>query len=77
MMTVTETDRTNFITFLYFIYRFVEDPSALAIDRQFMWGSAFLITPVLTEDATSVTGYFPPAARWYSYYTVSYLRLIK
>ena len=37
------------------------DPKAQTVDRQFMWGDALLITPVLTQGAISVTGYFPAA----------------
>jgi len=32
-----------------------------------MWGSGFLISPVLKEGHVSVTAYFPDA-RWYRYY---------
>ena len=30
-------------------YRFTSDPEVLSIDRQFLWGAAFLITPVLEQ----------------------------
>eukprot|EP01113_Clastostelium_recurvatum_P013817 TRINITY_DN1741_c0_g1_i2.p1 TRINITY_DN1741_c0_g1~~TRINITY_DN1741_c0_g1_i2.p1 ORF type:complete len:845 (-),score=218.14 TRINITY_DN1741_c0_g1_i2:39-2573(-) len=49
-------------------YEFPSDSATLAIDRQFMLGSALLVTPVLTQGATSVSGYFP-AASWYDWYT--------
>jgi len=32
-----------------------------------LWGSGFLISPVLTQSTTTVQAYFPNA-RWYSYY---------
>jgi alpha-glucosidase (family GH31 glycosyl hydrolase) len=38
---------------------FAQDPATFAVDAQFMIGSAVLVTPVLTQGATSVTGYFP------------------
>ncbi|XP_038050832.1 sucrase-isomaltase, intestinal-like [Patiria miniata] len=37
------------------------------IDRQFLWGPSFLITPVLDEGMTTVDAYIPNA-RWYNYY---------
>jgi len=48
-------------------FEFPQDPATHGIDRQFMWGSGLLVTPVLDEGMTSVTGYFPDA-RFYSYY---------
>ncbi|XP_022100313.1 sucrase-isomaltase, intestinal-like [Acanthaster planci] len=38
------------------------------IDRQFLWGPSFLITPVLDEGETTVGAYIPDA-RWYDYHT--------
>ena len=49
-------------------FEFPNDLETAAIDTQFLWGDALLITPVLQQGATSVTGYFP-AARWFDYYT--------
>ncbi|XP_040291053.1 lysosomal alpha-glucosidase-like [Bufo bufo] len=46
---------------------FVEFPSdrnTWTIDRQFLWGEALYITPVLEEGKTEVNGYFP-AGVWY------------
>ncbi len=43
---------------------FTSDRTTWDIDRQFLWGSGLLITPVLDQFATSVSGYFPDA-RWY------------
>lgn len=48
-------------------HEFPTDPNTYTIDKQFMWGSGFMISPVLEEGATSVNAYFP-AARFYSYY---------
>ena len=54
------------------MHRFYNDPVALGIDRQFLWGPALLISPALEEGQRSVDVYFPigPAAadRWFSYY---------
>ncbi|MEE6514606.1 hypothetical protein FKM82_022909, partial [Ascaphus truei] len=43
---------------------FPSDPNTWAIDRQFLWGSALLVTPVLDQGKTEVNGYFPPGT-WY------------
>ncbi|XP_075072836.1 lysosomal alpha-glucosidase-like [Mixophyes fleayi] len=43
---------------------FPSDPNTLEIDRQFLWGDALLITPVLEKGKTEVKGYFP-AGVWY------------
>ncbi|KAG8565064.1 hypothetical protein GDO81_012695 [Engystomops pustulosus] len=50
---------------------FVEFPSdrnTWTIDRQFLWGEAIYITPVLEEGKTEVKGYFP-AGVWYDLVT--------
>ncbi|RDD41921.1 Lysosomal alpha-glucosidase [Trichoplax sp. H2] len=47
---------------------FPRDITARTISRQFLWGSALLITPVLEDNANSVYGYFP-SGRWFDYYT--------
>ncbi|XP_031575111.1 lysosomal alpha-glucosidase-like [Actinia tenebrosa] len=48
-------------------FEFPKDSNTLAIDQQFLWGSSLLITPVLQQGASSVTGYFPDAT-WYDAY---------
>lgn len=48
-------------------YEFPGDKVTHSIDSQFMWGSAILITPVLTQGATSVSGYFVEGI-WYDGY---------
>lgn len=45
---------------------FPSDPTAVTIDRQFMFGDAILLTPVVDQGATSVSGYFP-AGLWYNF----------
>ncbi|CAH3034609.1 unnamed protein product [Porites lobata] len=50
------------------MHEFPDDKTTWDIDRQFLWGSILLISPVLDEGKTSVEVYFPEA-RWYDYYT--------
>ncbi|KAJ8029435.1 Maltase-glucoamylase, intestinal [Holothuria leucospilota] len=50
------------------LHEFTSDPNTYGIDRQFLWGSGFMISPVLDEDAVKVDAYFPHA-RWYDWYT--------
>lgn len=50
---------------------FPEDVTALTIDRQFMLGSAILVSPVVDQGATSVNAYFP-AAYWYNFNSRSF-----
>ncbi|XP_056608795.1 lysosomal alpha-glucosidase [Triplophysa dalaica] len=46
-------------------FEFPTDPNCQAIDRQFMWGSSFLISPVLEQGAVEVAAYLP-LGTWYS-----------
>lgn len=48
--------------------RFPTDPRTADIDRQFMWGSSLLISPVLEPNTRSVYAYFPKSARWFDFY---------
>jgi maltase-glucoamylase len=43
------------------------DNEAYGVDKQFLVGPAFLVTPVIDQGKTSVKGYFP-ADFWYSFY---------
>ncbi|XP_041063278.1 lysosomal alpha-glucosidase isoform X1 [Carcharodon carcharias] len=52
------------------LYEFPEDRNTYSIDRQFLWGSSLLISPVLEPGAVSVTAYFPKGI-WYDFYTGS------
>lgn len=52
-------------------FEFPEDEIAFSIDRQFLWGKALMISPVLVKDATTVEVYFP-RCRWYDFYNGSY-----
>ncbi|XP_028912852.1 lysosomal alpha-glucosidase isoform X1 [Ornithorhynchus anatinus] len=45
-------------------FEFPTDPNTWTVDRQFLWGAALLITPVLDSGKTEVCGYFPPDT-WY------------
>ncbi|XP_050821721.1 sucrase-isomaltase, intestinal [Gopherus flavomarginatus] len=50
------------------LFEFVEDKNTWDVYKQFLWGPALLISPVLDEGATEVNAYIP-SARWYDYYT--------
>ncbi|XP_055955044.1 lysosomal alpha-glucosidase isoform X1 [Patella vulgata] len=49
-------------------FEYPKDSATYTNDRQFLWGSALLISPVLEQDVTSLSVYFP-ADMWYDYYT--------
>ncbi|XP_070581151.1 lysosomal alpha-glucosidase-like [Ptychodera flava] len=49
-------------------FEYPSDRSTYSIDKQFLWGEALLITPVLQLSVVQVTGYFPKDT-WYDYYT--------
>lgn len=44
------------------------DPNCRTIDRQFLIGPAWLVTPVVEHGKRSVNAYFPAESKWYSYY---------
>jgi alpha-glucosidase (family GH31 glycosyl hydrolase) len=46
-------------------FEFAKDKQTHKIDRQFMFGGAFLITPVLDQGVQWVRGYFPSSETWY------------
>jgi len=48
-------------------FRFPLDSNTYPIDQQFMLGNGILVSPVLTQGATSVKAYFPDAT-WYSFW---------
>ncbi|KAM4693329.1 maltase-glucoamylase-like [Discoglossus pictus] len=50
------------------LHEFISDKTTWDIYKQFLWGPAFMISPVLEEGHTTVTAYIPKA-RWYDYYT--------
>jgi len=49
-------------------HEFPMDAEAKKIDRQFLWGPALLISPVLTARQTKLNAYFPNDV-WYDFYT--------
>lgn len=49
-------------------HEYPHDNETYSIDKQFLVGPAFLVTPVLEENKVSVSGYFP-ADNWYEYRT--------
>ncbi|XP_057366105.2 maltase-glucoamylase-like [Daphnia carinata] len=49
-------------------HEYPKDIYARSIDKQFMWGPALLISPVLRQGETSVDVYLPDDV-WYDYYT--------
>ena len=52
--------------------RFPKDEKTWTIERQFMWGSGLLISPVLSPGATTVDAYLPQYERWYDLHQVSH-----
>ncbi|XP_034556178.1 maltase-glucoamylase, intestinal [Notolabrus celidotus] len=50
------------------LHEFVTDKATWDIHKQFMWGPALLISPVLEEGVIHVDGYVPDT-RWYDYHT--------
>uniref|UniRef100_A0A668AIN9 Alpha glucosidase 2 n=1 Tax=Myripristis murdjan TaxID=586833 RepID=A0A668AIN9_9TELE len=55
------------------MFEFPNDTKTYGIDRQFLWGSGLLITPVLDPGVNYVVGYFPEGL-WYDYYTGNSVR---
>jgi alpha-glucosidase len=50
------------------IYEYQDDPSAINMDDQFMFGEDLLIAPVFQENQTARKVYFP-AGEWYDFWT--------
>ncbi|XP_046858818.1 sucrase-isomaltase, intestinal-like [Xenia sp. Carnegie-2017] len=50
------------------LHEFTADSATWTIDKQFLWGSALLISPALEENQTEVKAYFPDS-RWFDYFT--------
>ncbi|KAJ8037783.1 Lysosomal alpha-glucosidase [Holothuria leucospilota] len=48
-------------------FEYPSDPATYSVDRQFLWGSSLLISPVLEQGATSVESVLP-AGVWYDFY---------
>nr|KAG5709613.1 hypothetical protein BaRGS_001663 [Batillaria attramentaria] len=47
---------------------FAADETTRSIDRQFLWGPALLISPILEQGQTELS-YYVPEGRWYQFYT--------
>ncbi|XP_072477631.1 sucrase-isomaltase, intestinal [Notamacropus eugenii] len=50
------------------LHEFFEDRETWNIFKQFLWGSGFLVSPVMEPSALNVTAYVPDA-RWFDYHT--------
>ena len=50
-------------------YEFPDDTSLAEADHQFMVGAGLLVTPVLAQGYTNVSGVFPGTEVWYDWYT--------
>jgi alpha-glucosidase (family GH31 glycosyl hydrolase) len=55
------------------MFNFPTESDTWNIDQQFMWGSQLLVTPVLTEGAISVKGYFSGAVPWFDAWNLTQL----
>ncbi|NXU47106.1 MGAL glucoamylase, partial [Turnix velox] len=55
------------------LHEFVGDRRTWEIFKQFLWGPALLISPVLEKGAVEVNAYLPDA-RWYDYHTDEFIR---
>lgn len=51
-------------------FEFPNDPNTYPVDRQFLWGSSLLISPVLDPGVDTVTATLP-AGTWYDFYNGS------
>ncbi|CAL1536418.1 unnamed protein product [Lymnaea stagnalis] len=49
-------------------HEYPTDQVALTIEKQFLWGSCLLISPIL-EEGQSVLEYYLPKGKWYDYFT--------
>lgn len=50
-------------------FRFPKDRTTLSVDDQFLWGSGFMVSPVLQKGRVKRDVYFPQD-NWFDYYTV-------
>jgi len=51
---------------MFFEFDTESDADLLYFDRQFLLGPAILVSPVLTQGATTLEAFFPRSARWYN-----------
>jgi len=47
-------------------FEFNTDVNTYAVDDQFLWGSGFMVAPIITQGATGRSVYFP-VSRWFDY----------
>jgi len=47
---------------------FPRDANSRKVDKQFLVGPAFLVSPVVEQGKTTVDAYLPTSSKWYSYY---------
>jgi alpha-D-xyloside xylohydrolase len=48
---------------------FPSDPKVVGLNDEYMFGPAFLVAPVTSQDATSRTVYLPAGTDWYDFWT--------
>ncbi|XP_078690866.1 lysosomal alpha-glucosidase-like isoform X5 [Branchiostoma floridae x Branchiostoma belcheri] len=49
-------------------FEYPTDSHTWGVDTQFLWGDSLMVTPVLEQEATKVTAYFPNDT-WYDFYS--------
>ena len=49
-------------------HEFPADRETWAIDDQFMWGSSFLVSPILEKGVSTRQAYLPTGANWYDFH---------
>jgi oligosaccharide 4-alpha-D-glucosyltransferase len=56
-------------------YMTPNDTSSYRISSTYLWGDAFLVTPVTDPKASEVTVSFPTNTTWFDYYSPGYIRV--
>ncbi len=56
-------------------YMTPNDTASYRISSTYLWGDAFLVTPVTDPKASEVTVYFPTNTTWFDYYSPGYIRV--
>jgi alpha-glucosidase (family GH31 glycosyl hydrolase) len=56
-------------------YMTPKDTASYRISSTYLWGDAFLVTPVTDPKATEVTVSFPTNTTWFDYYSRGYIRV--
>ena len=62
------TTNSDYTPMRNLIFDFRTDPTVKTVNNQFMYGPAFLVSPVTTQGATSRSVYFP-GGQWYDFWT--------